>query len=691
MPIELPPRVDLRFYADLVSIGVFTLKEGLPLLGRVLTELVNLDKEEHAHAAIVLTFCKNSGDDYAGLVPRKMAALAERHSYDIPTSPMLPPEKHKGVRTLLKEYYKTASKHLVTQYRELQNTERSNRRILLTKGELHEERKQRAEALRVSYAKLLTNTEQLADILDEDVPDLTLEDKKVEGEEEEVAELEAQVEESALGELWEDEDQKAFYENLTDLKAIVPGILYKDSAKEEVAIKEEKMDDDDTADIIEGVGAEAAAAQFDLGGEESAPPFLEDEPEEQETPNTSAKMVFDAYLAKLPSCVGRELIDSAAVDFCMSMNTKNNRKKLVKALFSVPRSRLDLLPFYSRLVATLYPCMPEVAVDLSGYLKQDFRYQVRKKDQMKVEAKNKVCRFIGEMVKFGMFPKGEALFCLKMLLFDFSHHHIEMACTLMETCGRFLYRTPDSHNRAKTYLEAMMKKKTAVSMDSRYSMMIENAYYIVNPPQSPAMAVEARPPLHEYIRKLLHHDLNKSTTEKVLRQIRKLDWSDPEVASYAIGCITAVWNIKYYNVRFAASLLAGLASHHDWVGSRVVDGVLEEIRTEMERNDPRRNQRRIAVVKYLAELYNYRLVDSSVIFKVLYSFLTFGALGPEPGAPNPFDPPDHMLRIRLICVMLDTCAVYFSSGSSKRKLDYFFAYFQVHIKFTIRFCVEFYV
>ena len=141
-------RVDLRFYADLVSVGIFTLKEGLPLLGRVLTELVNLDKEEHAHVSIVLTFCKNCGDDYAALVPRKMTALAEKHSYEIPTSSMLPPEKQKGVRSLLKEYYRTASRHLVTQYRELQNTERTNRRILLTKGEVHEERKQKAEMLR---------------------------------------------------------------------------------------------------------------------------------------------------------------------------------------------------------------------------------------------------------------------------------------------------------------------------------------------------------------------------------------------------------------------------------------------------------------------------------------------------------------------------------------------------------------
>ena len=29
-------------------------------------------------------------------------------------------------------------------------------------------------------------------------------------------------------------------------------------------------------------------------------------------------------------------------------------------------------------------------------------------------------------------------------------------------------------------------------------------------------------------------------------------------------------------------------------------------------------------MKYLGELYNYRMVESSVIFKTLYSFITFG-------------------------------------------------------------------
>ena len=43
--------------------------------------------------------------------------------------------------------------------------------------------------------------------------------------------------------------------------------------------------------------------------------------------------------------------------------------------------------------------------------------------------------------------------CLfQMLMFDFSHHNIEMACALLESAGRFLYRSPDSHHRTKVYL-----------------------------------------------------------------------------------------------------------------------------------------------------------------------------------------------------------------------------------------------
>ena len=48
--------------------GVFSHKDGLPLLGSVLTNLINSDKEEHSNVSVILSFCRHCGEDYAGLL-----------------------------------------------------------------------------------------------------------------------------------------------------------------------------------------------------------------------------------------------------------------------------------------------------------------------------------------------------------------------------------------------------------------------------------------------------------------------------------------------------------------------------------------------------------------------------------------------------------------------------------------------
>ena len=45
--------------------------------------------------------------------------------------------------------------------------------------------------------------------------------------------------------------------------------------------------------------------------------------------------------------------------------------------------------------------------------------------------------------------------------------------------------------------------------------MIENAYFYSNPPDATQTARTERPPMHNYIRRLLYKDLSKVTTEKV--------------------------------------------------------------------------------------------------------------------------------------------------------------------------------
>ena len=82
------------------------------------------------------------------------------------------------------------------------------------------------------------------------------------------------------------------------------------------------------------------------------------------------------------------------------------------------------------------------------------------------------------------------------------------------------------------------------------------------------------------------------------------------------------------------------------------------------------------MVKYLGELYNYRVVESIVIFRTLYLLITYG-VNLEISETTEFDPPEHLFRIRLVCTLLDSCGQYFDRGTSKKRLDCFLLYFQV--------------
>lgn len=91
------------------------------------------------------------------------------------------------------------------------------------------------------------------------------------------------------------------------------------------------------------------------------------------------KQQFEQFLQNLTNCVNKELIDSAAIEFLLNYNTKNNRKKLTKSIFGVQRTRLDLLPFLARFVATINLVSRDVATDLCHMLKMEFKWHIKRK------------------------------------------------------------------------------------------------------------------------------------------------------------------------------------------------------------------------------------------------------------------------------------------------------------------------
>lgn len=71
---------------------------------------------------------------------------------------MLTPEKQKACRNLFGEYYQSLCKHLIREHKDLKVVERQNRKILHTKGEISQERKEHYDGLLSGYQKLYTNT-----------------------------------------------------------------------------------------------------------------------------------------------------------------------------------------------------------------------------------------------------------------------------------------------------------------------------------------------------------------------------------------------------------------------------------------------------------------------------------------------------------------------------------------------------
>ena len=129
-----------------------------------------------------------------------------------------------------------------------------------------------------------------------------------------------------------DEDLRSFYEDLINLKEMVPSIVFAEVDKENIKkdVKDVKEDKEDKETV------------------KKEKQTKEDEEKEKE----KEVEAFDKLTKNLPNCVNRDMIDKAAVEFCF-INSKVHRRKLVKFVFGVQRNQLALLPYYSRLIATL--------------------------------------------------------------------------------------------------------------------------------------------------------------------------------------------------------------------------------------------------------------------------------------------------------------------------------------------------
>eukprot|EP00521_Asterionellopsis_glacialis_P009479 CAMPEP_0195288012 /NCGR_PEP_ID=MMETSP0707-20130614/4843_1 /TAXON_ID=33640 /ORGANISM="Asterionellopsis glacialis, Strain CCMP134" /LENGTH=1044 /DNA_ID=CAMNT_0040347829 /DNA_START=56 /DNA_END=3186 /DNA_ORIENTATION=+ len=516
----------------------------------------------------------------------------------------------------------------------------------LLSGSLSEAREKGLLDARKNLDTIQKSVEALSDALDQPIPEL---------EEEE----EEDVDKSSVGlELWtkeggdeaggfgpfDDEETRDFYCDIPDFLTTIPpkvlGLMDEniDVLKQRNMQKygtgfdavETDVEGDATTEVTPASAGELDAAESLEDSAHPDDPEMEENTGEAEVEENSPHFALKTLLEdELPECCRREQVDEIAERFCVKYGaSKNSRKRLSKTLFLVPRTRLDLLPYYSRLAAILDRVYPDVAASLLKSLQQQFHGQALNKKNQNLESRLKTARFIGELTKFRLAPPIVALRCLSRCLGDFNGTNIDVACCILESCGRYLHRTKHTEAALAARLESMMRISKTKYLDDRSSALIKSAFFMVKPPPvAPRRKAKVYPPLEAYLRYLLMVRLDPSSIPFVTKQLLRFPWSDPSKQCGALICRIMLKTCRRGRnsaIGATAAVVANLRRSKPEVSTRIIDAVLEELQWAMEHPTFREQQRTLTYARLLGELYSASIVTSQIIIHQLFHFLNFG-------------------------------------------------------------------
>jgi len=555
----------------------------------------------------------------------------------------VPPHPSMLIRTHLRATHYQLSTTLVSTHARLLKLEKRCEADRLLQGQLSEAREKGLADAQTLVENLTKWVDGLAESLDLGVPTLVKEeeDEDPDAGTRGIELLGKDTEEGGDLGPYDDPETKSFYTDIPDLLTTLPATLLGMSPEEverKKAENERKYGGNGEGDDTETDAAapdvdESAADAFEEADDSGAKDDGEnnegvDDEENKDTPHYKLQVLLEE---ELPECHNRAQIDAIAEKFCSNHATsKTARKRLSRTLFLVPRVRLDLLPYYSRLAAIMDRVFSDVSAPLVKELEAQFHGQARWKKQQHLESRLKTARFLGELTKFQVAPPIVVMRALRRCLDDFSGYNIDVSCALLESCGRYLYKSSHTRSRMSSLLDTMMRIKKAKNLDERAISIINSAMYLVNPPQTTARKdIKVLPPMEAYLKELFMVRLGPEagSIKLVSKQVQRLPWSDPtQECGYLVVkyMLKACRKGRYKAIGAVTAVAANLKRAKPEVPGRLADTVIEELQWALDHPNLRDQQRTIVYARILGEMLHSGLVPTSLVFDELFKFINLG-------------------------------------------------------------------
>lgn len=451
-------------------------------------------------------------------------------------------------------YFNSAVESLKNARKLILTAKKQNESIMNARGDLSEKRIDQYKDLCDTFETFDKNVRAVATTLGQTVPEFTIPDEAGEESLARVVETTSQIADA----VFDDPDDKAMYIALPCLSELVPSVLLgKQHETNQTFMLEDECRDHEEED-------------------DEAPDVHED----QDTAHigNDSNISLRDLVSKLPECVSIDLCDSFVVDYCYAGGSKPSSQKLVAAALSRPPfGAIQLLPYYSRIIASLSPWFPIVKEQTIVHLQREF-YGLKKKVDIStstVEPRLRNASYISELVKFGIYPPGKVFVQLRSLFDDFSRHNVDTACCIVQNCGRYLMKRPDTSERMVNMMNIMIRLKNARNLDNRQTELILACQASMYATKTNIIA-KTRSPTKEYVRYLINSELNKSNVASVCSILRRIHWKQD---SWYVRkkIMSAVRKGRHDQLSNIADLIENMGRYYPSFVIDIVDEVMEEI------------------------------------------------------------------------------------------------------------------
>jgi regulator of nonsense transcripts 2 len=113
-----------------------------------------------------------------------------------------------------------------------------------------------------------------------------------------------------------------------------------------------------------------------------------------------------------------------------------------QALCNAQTARVDNIPYYGRCLAVLATAYNDLPALVVSALEEEHAQLEARRDPTTTDVRVRHARLAGVLTVFGLCPAATTMTYLRAWLEEFSPATVEAACHLLQTCGRFVLRTP---------------------------------------------------------------------------------------------------------------------------------------------------------------------------------------------------------------------------------------------------------